>query len=66
MCICFFAPPVCLLIHCYAILAKKAAISVVFIDHSWGSFYCSFHVVVPINLTYLFHLFLDFGMRFLD
>ena len=61
-----FAPPACLPILYSAILAWKAAVRMMSINHCWVSFYCSLHFFMPRKLNSSLLLFLDFGPRFLD
>jgi len=60
------APPVCLWNLWASIMARKAAISLIFMNHCRVSFYRSLHLVMPRNLNTLLHLFMDFGLRFLN
>jgi len=65
-CVGSFVPSACLQIHCCAILAWKAAVCVILINHCQVSFYRSLHLFMPRKLYYSLLLFLDFGARFLD
>jgi len=58
-----FAPPVCLRIRCSAILAWKAAIHVIFINHCWVSFHRSFHLFMPRDPNSSLLHFSDFGTK---
>jgi len=61
-----FAPPACVRILCCAILAWKAAVCLIFINHWWVSFYRSLHLLMTRKLNSSLLLFSDFGARFLD
>ena len=61
-----FAPLVCLQILYCTILARKAAGCMIFINHSWVSFYRRLHLLMPRKLNSLLLLFSDFGARFLN
>jgi len=61
-----FAPQLCLWIFCGAILARKAAICLIFASHCWVSFDRNLHLVVPGKLDNLLLLYSDFGARSLD
>jgi len=61
-----FAPPACLRILSFAILAFKAAIRMIFINHCRVSLCRSLHRLVPRNLNSSLLLFLDFGAKFLN
>jgi len=52
-------------IRCCALLARKAAVHVVFTNHSQVSFYCSLPHSTPRNTNFSLLLFSDFGTRFL-
>jgi len=43
-CTCSFAPQACLSIPCCAILTRKAAVRLIFMNHCRLSFYCSLHL----------------------
>jgi len=58
-------PPLCLRILHSAILARKAAVRVVFMEHSWVTFYCSLYLSMPKKLNSPLPLFRDFGARYL-
>ena len=58
-------PPACLRILCCAILARKAAIHLIFKNHCWVSSYRSHHLVMPRKLHTSLRLFSDCGTRFL-
>jgi len=62
-----FASPACLGILCCAILAREAALSLIFPKHSRVSFHGSLHIFIPRKIhSPLLLLFLDCGLRFLD
>jgi len=65
-CTCAFAPPVSLWILCCAILARKAAVRLIFPNHCWVSFYRSLHLVMPGKHNTPLLLFSNFGTWFLD
>jgi len=63
---CFFAPPIHLqILHC-GILARKAAVYLIFTNHSLMSIYCCLHISVPGNFNSLYLLFSKFEVRCLD
>ena len=59
-----FAPPACLRILCCAILTKKAAIRLIFMNRSWVSFHCSLHISMAGKLNSQHLLFSDFRAKF--
>jgi len=61
-----FTPPACLQILCCAILAWKAAIWLIFINHCRVSFYRSLHLLMTRKLNSSLLLFSDFGARFFN
>jgi len=61
-----FASPACLGILCCAILARKAAVCLIFPKHSRVSFHRSLHIFMPRKLNSLLLPFSDFCLRFLD
>jgi len=61
-----FATPACLGILCCAIVARKAAICLIFPKHSRVSFHRSLHISIPWILTSRLLLFSDICPRFLD
>jgi len=63
---CSVATPACLRILCCAIFARKAAVHLIFMNHSRVSFYCSLHLSMPRKLNSLRFFFLAFGVRLLD
>jgi hypothetical protein len=63
---CAFAPPACLSIVCSAILARMAAVCVIFANHHWVYFDCGLPFVIPGTLNTLHLLFSDFRVRFLE
>ena len=65
-CTCSFASAVCLRILCCAILARKAAVCLIFTDHCRVSLYRHFHFFMPRKLNPLLLLFSDFGLSCLD
>jgi len=65
-CTCCTAPPACLQIICCAILARKAAIHVIFKNDCWLSRHCGLQLFKPWRLDIPHHLLSDFGVKFLD
>jgi len=61
-----FASPACLGIWCYAILAWKAAVSLIFPQHRQVSSHRSLDIVMPRKLNTPLLLFSDFHPRLLD
>jgi len=61
-----FAPLACAWIFRCAILARKAADSLIFINHCRVSFYLSFHLSMPRKFNTPVHLISDFCARILD
>jgi hypothetical protein len=61
-----FAPQVCLWMLWCAILARKAAVCLIFTNHGRASFYPSLHLVIPRTQNSLLHPFSDIAASFLD
>ena len=61
-----FPPTASLCMLCSAILARKAAVSLILQNHCLVSFYRSHHLVMPGNHNTLLRLFSNFGPWFLD
>jgi len=62
----FFAPPACLMIPRCAMLARKAAVCLILMNHWRVMIHRSLHLSMPRTLKFPVCLFSDFSMRFLD
>ena len=60
------ASPACVGILCCAILVRKAAVCLIFRQHSWVSFHRSLHISLPGKLNSPLLLFSDFSPRIQD
>jgi len=65
-CTCSFASPAYLRILPCAILARKAAVHLIFTNHCWLSFHRSMHVTMPRKFNSQVLLFSDVGVTFLN
>jgi len=61
-----FPSPACLGILCCAIMARKAAVGLIFLKRSWVSFHHTSHSVIPRKLISPLLLLSDFGPSILD
>ena len=61
-----FEPLACLRIICFTILARKAAVNLIFLNHCQVSFYRSLYLFMPRKLNSVLLLFSEFGARHLD
>jgi len=59
-----FAPPRCLGILCCAVLAREAAVRLIFSNRSQVYFHRSLHIIMPRKLNSPLLLVSDFGTRF--
>jgi len=65
-CTCAYALPACLWILCCTIWARKAAVHLIFMNHSRVSFNRSLHISMPKKLKSPLLLFPDFSLRLFD